>query len=486
MDFGEQMGRELDWIYQMESWKMTESARSLGGGFWSCSNPFFRILGKRHQLVMCMGTLIEKTGKHSLQLFERAQQSIPGGVNSPVRAFKSVQSHPLFIQKGKGAKIYDVEGNEYIDYVASWGPLILGHCHEKVISAVEAALHSGTSFGAPTEGEIILAEMVKEAVPSIEMLRLVNSGGEATMGAIRVARGYTGKDKIIKFEGCYHGSIDPLLVQAGSGATTLGTPDSAGVPQGYVDLTLLARYNDLESVVELVNLHPGEIAAIIIEPVPGNMGMIVPDHGFLPGLRNLCDREGILLIFDEVMTGFRVDYGGVQGLLHVQPDLTTFGKVIGGGFPVGGYGGRQDIMLQIAPVGSVYQAGTLSGNPIAVTAGIATLNLLKEEGVYTDLGQKSAWLVNEIKSLFDKAGIPLQGNYMGGMFGFFFSETPVRDYQDALGTDTSRFTTFFKHLLREGIYIAPSAFETFFMSTAHTQADLEKTIKAVEHALPHL
>ncbi len=424
--------------------------------------------------------------KRSLQLFERAQQSIPGGVNSPVRAFKSVDSHPLFIHKGKGSKIYDVDGNEYIDYVGSWGPLILGHCHEKVISAVEEALHSGTSFGAPTEKEIILAEMIKEAVPSIEMMRLVNSGGEATMGAIRVARGYTRRDKIIKFEGCYHGSIDSLLVQAGSGATTLGKPDSEGVPQAFIDLTLLARYNDLESVAELIDGHPQEIAAIIVEPVPGNMGMILPEHGFLQGLRRLCDREGIVLIFDEVMSGFRVDYGGVQALLSIQPDLTTFGKVIGGGFPVGGYGGRQDIMLQVAPVGPVYQAGTLSGNPIAVTAGIATLSLLKEERVYAELGQKSAWLVNETKSLFEKAGIPLQGNQMGGMFGFFFSETPVRHYQDALETDVNRFKIFFKQMLMQGIYIAPSAFETFFVSTAHTAEDLEKTAKAIEQALPHL
>ncbi|MBF0276251.1 MAG: glutamate-1-semialdehyde 2,1-aminomutase [SAR324 cluster bacterium] len=422
----------------------------------------------------------------SLQLFERAQKSIPGGVNSPVRAFKSVDTHPLFIEKGKGSKIYDIDGNEFIDYVGSWGPLILGHCHEKIISAVENALHSGTSFGAPTEGEIQLAEMVKEAVPSIEMLRLVNSGGEATMGAIRVARGFTGRDKIIKFEGCYHGSIDSLLVQAGSGATTLGKPDSEGVPQAFVDLTLLARFNDFDSVSELVDLHPQEIAAIIVEPVPGNMGMILPEHGFLQNLRSLCDREGIVLIFDEVMSGFRVDYGGVQALLNVQPDMTTFGKVIGGGFPVGGYGGRQDIMLQVAPVGPVYQAGTLSGNPIAVTAGIATLELLKEKGVYDEISQKSSWLVNETKSLCEKAGIPIQGNQMGGMFGFFFSETPVRDYQDALKTDVNRFKKFFNQMLRQGIYIAPSAFETFFVSTAHTDEDLEKTAAAIKQALAHL
>ena len=422
----------------------------------------------------------------SKQLFERAQQSIPGGVNSPVRAFKSVDLHPLFIERGKGSKIYDVDGNEYIDYVGSWGPLILGHCHETVLSAVEKALHQGTSFGAPTEAEIQLAEMVKDAVPSIEVMRLVNSGSEATMGAIRAARGYTGRDKIIKFEGCYHGSIDYLLVQAGSGATTLGKPDSAGVPSAFVELTLLAEFNNLESVSELVDMNPQEIAAVIIEPVAGNMGMILPEYGFLQGLRELCDREGIVLIFDEVMTGFRTDYGGAQALLKVIPDLTAFGKVIGGGFPVGGYGGRQDIMLQIAPVGPVYQAGTLSGNPIAVAAGLATLTLLKEESVYADLGQNSAWLVNEFKSAFEKAGLPIQTSQMGGMFGFFISENPVRHYQEALQTDVALFKKFFKNMLQQGVYLAPSAFESLFMSTAHTEEDLEKTAQAVRASLAAL
>ena len=359
----------------------------------------------------------------SLQLFKRAQLSIPGGVNSPVRAFKSVETHPLFIERGKGSKIYDTDGNEFIDYVGSWGPLILGHCHETVMEAVEKALHAGTSFGAPTENEVVLAELIKEAVPSVEILRLVNSGSEATMGAIRTARGYTGKDKIIKFEGCYHGSVDPLLVQAGSGATTLGEPNSAGVPRAYVELTLLARFNDLESVVELLDFYPGEIAAVIVEPVAGNMGMILPEHGFLQGLRNLCNREGIVLIFDEVMSGFRVDYGGAQALLNVQPDLTTFGKVIGGGLPVGAYGGRQDIMLQVAPVGPVYQAGTLSGNPIAVSAGITTLRLLKDEGVYAGLNQKSAWLVGEMMNLFEKKGLPFKPVTWEGCLVFSLLQT---------------------------------------------------------------
>lgn len=419
----------------------------------------------------------------SLQLFQRAQLSIPGGVNSPVRAFKSVETHPLFIERGKGSKIYDADGNEFIDYVGSWGPLILGHCHETVMEAVEKALLAGTSFGAPTEKEVVLAELIKEAVPSVEMLRLVNSGSEATMGAIRTARGYTGKDKIIKFEGCYHGSVDPLLVQAGSGATTLGEPNSAGVPRAYVELTLLARFNDLDSVVELLDFHPEEIAAVIVEPVAGNMGMILPEHGFLQGLRNLCNREGIVLIFDEVMSGFRVDYGGAQALLNVQPDLTTFGKVIGGGLPVGAYGGRQDIMLQVAPVGPVYQAGTLSGNPIAVSAGIATLRLLKDEGVYAELSRKSAWLVGEMIDLFEKKGLPFQARHMGGMFGFFFAASSIRNYQDALQTDVEGFKKFFREMLAAGVYLAPSAFESLFISTEHTEEDLDKTTQAVKLAL---
>ncbi len=419
----------------------------------------------------------------SLQLFQRAQLSIPGGVNSPVRAFKSVETHPLFIERGKGSKIYDADGNEFIDYVGSWGPLILGHCHETVMEAVEKALHAGTSFGAPTEKEVVLAELIKEAVPSVEILRLVNSGSEATMGAIRTARGYTGKDKIIKFEGCYHGSVDPLLVQAGSGATTLGEPNSAGVPRAYVELTLLARFNDLDSVVELLDFHPEEIAAVIVEPVAGNMGMILPEHGFLQGLRNLCNREGIVLIFDEVMSGFRVDYGGAQALLNVQPDLTTFGKVIGGGLPVGAYGGRQDIMLQVAPVGPVYQAGTLSGNPIAVSAGIATLRLLKDEGVYAELSRKSAWLVGEMIDLFEKKGLPFQARHMGGMFGFFFAASSIRNYQDALQTDVEGFKKFFREMLAAGVYLAPSAFESLFISTEHTEEDLDKTTQAVKLAL---
>ena len=419
----------------------------------------------------------------SKQLFSRAQQKIPGGVNSPVRAFKSVNMTPLFITRGLGSKLYDADGNEFIDFVGSWGPMSLGHAHAEVVRKLEETLRNGTSFGAPTEGEILLAEMVCEAVPSVEMLRLVNSGSEAAMAVLRVARGYTGRDKIIKFEGCYHGSVDPLLVQAGSGATTLGIPDSPGVPASFVEHTLQAKFNDLESVIKLVEENSREIAAVILEPVAGNMGMIPPGHGFLKGLRDLCDREGILLIFDEVMSGFRVDYGGAQALFGVLPDMSIFGKIIGGGLPVGAYGGRQDIMLQVAPAGPVYQAGTLSGNPLAVAAGLSTLGILKKQNPYPDLGQKTSWLSGEFRAAAESAGIPLQVQAMAGMFGFFFSETPVRNYQDALNSDLELFTRFFRRMLKQGIYLAPSAFESLFVSTAHTEEDLERTAKAFRKAL---
>jgi len=421
--------------------------------------------------------------RQSTQLFSRAQQKIPGGVNSPVRAFKSVNMTPLFITRGLGSKLYDADGNEFIDFVGSWGPMILGHAHAEVVRKLEETLRNGTSFGAPTEGEILLAEMVCEAVPSVEMLRLVNSGSEAAMAVLRVARGYTGRDKIIKFEGCYHGSVDPLLVQAGSGATTLGIPDSPGVPASFVEHTLQAKFNDLESVIKLVEENSREIAAVILEPVAGNMGMIPPGHGFLKGLRDLCDREGILLIFDEVMSGFRVDYGGAQALFGVLPDMSIFGKIIGGGLPVGAYGGRQDIMLQVAPAGPVYQAGTLSGNPLAVAAGLSTLGILKKQNPYPDLGQKTSWLSGEFRAAAESAGIPLQVQAMAGMFGFFFSETPVRNYQDALNSDLKLFTRFFQRMLKQGIYLAPSVFESLFVSTAHTEEDLERTAKAFRKAL---
>ena len=419
----------------------------------------------------------------STQLFSRAQQRIPGGVNSPVRAFKSVNMTPLFITRAQGSKLYDADGNEFIDFVGSWGPMILGHAHTEVVRKLEETLLKGTSFGAPTEGEILLAEMVCEAVPSVEMLRLVNSGSEAAMAVLRVARGYTGRDKIIKFEGCYHGSVDPLLVQAGSGAMTLGIPDSPGVPASFVEHTLQAKFNDLDSVNKLVEENSSKIAAVIIEPVAGNMGMIPPEHGFLQGLRDLCDREGILLIFDEVMSGFRVDYGGAQALFGVLPDMSIFGKIIGGGLPVGAYGGRQDIMLQVAPAGPVYQAGTLSGNPLAVAAGLSTLEILRKKNPYPELRQKTSWLSGEFQSAAESAGVPLQTQAMGGMFGFFFSETPVRNYQDALNSDVERFTRFFRSMLNQGIYLAPSAFESLFVSTAHSEKDLERTARAFRKAL---
>lgn len=419
----------------------------------------------------------------SSKLFLRALKRIPGGVNSPVRAFKSVDMKPLFIKKGLGSKIVDADGNEYIDYVGSWGPMILGHSNSRVIEDVEAALKGGTSFGAPTEREIMLAELICDAVQSVEMIRLVNSGSEASMSALRIARGYTGRDKIIKFEGCYHGSVDSLLVQAGSGAMTLGIPDSPGVPSAFVELTLQAKFNDLQSVIKLVEENYQEIAAIIIEPIAGNMGMITPERGFLKGLRELCDREGILLIFDEVMTGFRVDYGGAQKIYGIIPDMSIFGKVIGGGLPVGAYGGRQDIMLQVAPAGPIYQAGTLSGNPLAVSAGLKTLEILKEIDPYHDLSKKTSWLSGELKSEAESVGIPVQTQSIGSMFGFFFSEKPVKNYQEALNSDREFFKKFFKSMLKQGVYLAPSAFESLFISTEHSEEDLERTVQAFGKAL---
>ena len=422
----------------------------------------------------------------SSSLFARAQLRIPGGVNSPVRAFKSVRSTPLFIREGKGSHITDVDGNDYIDYIGSWGPLILGHCHPEVIAAIGETLHRGASFGTPTEGEVHLAEMICTAVNSVEMVRLTNSGTEASMAAIRVARGYTGRDKIIKFEGCYHGSVDSLLVKAGSGVMTLGLPDSPGVPASFVEHTLLADFNNLESVTDLFDEYGSEIAAVVLEPVAGNMGMIVPDLDFLKGLRNLCDVHGSLLVFDEVMTGFRVDYGGAQSIFGIIPDMTIFGKVIGGGLPVGAYGGRQDVMLMVAPAGPVYQAGTLSGNPLAVAAGRKTLEILQASDTYAELSRKSNWLINEMRQSAGQNGIPLQTNVMGGMFGFFFAERPVRNYQDAAESNQDRFRKFFMGMLKAGIYLAPSAFESGFISMAHTEEDLEKTAVACRKVMATL
>lgn len=423
------------------------------------------------------------TSKH---LFDRAKTSIPGGVNSPVRAFKSVNMDPLFIKSAKGSKMYDVDGNEYIDYVGSWGPMILGHAHPKILNIVQNALEKGFSYGAPTELEILLAEKIKQFVPSIELIRMVNSGTEATMSALRVARGYTKRDKIIKFTGCYHGHADYLLVKAGSGATTLGVTDSLGVPNSFIEHTVLAQYNNLESVTKIVEENKTQIAAIILEPIAGNMGMVLPKPTFLQGLRDLCDQYGIVLIFDEVMTGFRADLGGVQGLFNIIPDITTFGKVIGGGMPVGAYGGKKDILNQVSPAGNVYQAGTLSGNPIAMTAGLSTLEQLEKPDVFKELAQKTTWLANEWENALKKSVIPYRFNHVGSMFGFYFIDQEVFSYEDALKCDTHKYAQFFQNMLAEGIYLAPSAFELGFVSTAHTDTDIEKTVHAIQKSLSKL
>ena len=414
----------------------------------------------------------------STQLFQQAIQSIPGGVNSPVRAFRSVGSDPLFIRKASGSSIFDEDGNAFIDYVGSWGPMILGHCHPKVVAAVKDAVDNGCSFGAPTELEITLAEMVIAAVPSIEMVRMVSSGTEATMSAIRLARGYTGRDDILKFSGCYHGHSDSLLVKAGSGAATFGVPDSPGVPADFAKHTLTAAYNDLDSVRALVAANPGSIACIIVEPVAGNMGTVPPREGFLEGLRSICSEEGIVLIFDEVMSGFRVAYGGAQQLYGVTPDMTTLGKIIGGGLPVGAFGGRKEIMGLLSPAGGVYQAGTLSGNPLAMTAGIETLKLLKEPGFYQRLEEKSAFVAQGIAKAAKDAGFPLYSTRVGSMFCAFFSKEPVYDWDSAAGCDTGAFARYFRAMLGEGVYLAPSQFETAFVGASHSQQDLERTVAA--------
>lgn len=414
----------------------------------------------------------------STKLFQQAILSIPGGVNSPVRAFRSVGSDPLFIDRAAGSTIYDADGNAFIDYVGSWGPMILGHCHPKVAAAVKAAVDKGCSFGAPTELEITLAEMVVAAVPSIDMVRMVSSGTEATMSAIRLARGYTGRDDIIKFSGCYHGHSDALLVKAGSGLATFGVPDSPGVPADFAKHTLTATFNDLASVRALVASHPGSIACVIVEPVAGNMGTVPPAEGFLEGLRSICTEEGIVLIFDEVMSGFRVAYGGAQEVYGVTPDLTTLGKIIGGGLPVGAFGGKGEIMGLLSPAGGVYQAGTLSGNPLAMTAGIETLKLLQEEGFYQRLEEKSAFVAEGIAKAAKDAGFPLYSTRVGSMFCAFFSGAPVTDWESAARCDTGAFARYFRAMLEEGVYLAPSQFETAFVSIAHGEKELERTVAA--------
>ncbi|HEY2012378.1 MAG TPA: glutamate-1-semialdehyde 2,1-aminomutase [Bryobacteraceae bacterium] len=412
----------------------------------------------------------------SEELFLRAQELIPGGVNSPVRAFRSVGGNPVFVARGEGSHIFDVDGNEYIDYVGSWGPLLLGHRHPEILAALERALEIGTSFGAPTEQEVELAEAICDAVPSIEMVRLVNSGTEATMSAIRVARGFTGRDLIVKFEGCYHGHVDSLLVKAGSGLATLGIADTQGVPKSFCDTTLALPFNSTDAVEQAFQAHGGQIAAVIIEPVVGNMGCVPPMPGYLEALREITARHGALLIFDEVMTGFRVAFGGAQQRFGIRPDMTTLGKVIGGGLPVGAYGGRADIMRKVAPAGPIYQAGTLSGNPLAVAAGLAMLRHLKAHPEVYDRLEKNA------AELCASAPAGITVNRVGSMFTFFFTGQAVTDYESAKRSDTARFGRFFRAMLERGIYLAPSQFEAAFLSAAHTAEDIRKTIAAAGEA----
>ena len=423
-----------------------------------------------------------KTEK-SQELYRRGTQHLVGAVNSPVRAFKSVGGTPVFISHGKGAKIVDVDGNEYIDYVGSYGPLILGHAHPKVTEAVKKAAEKGFSFGASTEGEIELAEIVKEAFPQINLLRLVNSGTEAILSAIRLARAYTKKNKIIKFAGCYHGHSDSLLVAAGSGVVTLSLPGSEGVPEDAVKDTLVARYNDIESVKSLINQFPGEIAAVFIEPVAGNMGVVIPENNFLKELRQLTEQNGILLVIDEVMTGFRSKFGGAQDFFDVQADITCLGKVIGGGFPVGAYGGRKEIMEMVAPVGPVYQAGTLSGNPVAVAAGIATLKELKSLNPYEQFERQTKKLEEGMLELAKEEDIPFQVNRFGSMINPFFTDQPVKNFDDAKTSDTDRFSKFFWGCMENGIYLPPSQFEAWFLSVVHTDEDIDKTIDGIGKVL---
>ncbi|HHW7508031.1 TPA: glutamate-1-semialdehyde 2,1-aminomutase [Mannheimia haemolytica] len=423
----------------------------------------------------------------SEQLFEQAQKVIPGGVNSPVRAFKGVGGSPVFIEKAEGAYITDSDGKQYIDYVGSWGPMVLGHNHPAIIDAVLKAVPKGLSFGAPTAAEITLAELVCKLVPSIEMVRMVSSGTEATMSAIRLARGYTNRDKIIKFEGCYHGHSDSLLVKAGSGALTLGQPSGPGVPADFAKHTLTCTYNDLASVKAAFEQYPNEIACLIVEPVAGNMNCIPPQEGFLQGLRELCTQYGAVFIIDEVMTGFRVALGGAQSYYGVTPDLTTLGKIIGGGMPVGAFGGKKEIMEYIAPTGPVYQAGTLSGNPIAMAAGLACLTELSKAGNETILAEKTKTLAESFKALADKHNVPLTVQYVGGMFGLFFTEQKaITNFQEVMKCDAAKFNRFFHLMLEQGVYLAPSAFEAGFMSLAHSDEDIARTLEAADKAFGEL
>jgi glutamate-1-semialdehyde 2,1-aminomutase len=425
--------------------------------------------------------------QRSEQLFQQAQKLFPGGVNSPVRAFGRVGGTPPYFKRGSGSHLFDEDDKQYIDYIGSWGPMVLGHAHPGVIKAVHDAASDSLSFGAPTAVETELALKIQQHLPSMEMMRMVSSGTEATMSAIRLARGFTGRDKILKFEGCYHGHSDSLLVKAGSGALTIGEPDSAGVPIDLARLTLTLPYNNLEAVEQLFVADGSNIAAIIVEPIAGNMGMICPLPGFLEGLRSICDQHDTVLIFDEVMTGFRVDIGGAQGLYNVRPDLTTLGKVIGGGLPVGAFGGRSDIMQCIAPLGPVYQAGTLSGNPIAMASGLATLTALETPDFFENLHATTQRLTDGLSSLAIAAGIGLSTVGQGGMFGFFFSNRgPVSNFEAVMASDADRFNRFFHSMLDQGVYLAPSPFESGFVSASHTSEDIDQTLEKAERSLQSL
>ena len=427
------------------------------------------------------------TNKRSETLFAQAKEHIPGGVNSPVRAFKGVGGSPVFFKRGEGAWVYDEDDNAYIDYIGAWGPLILGHCHPKVIAALKTQLDQGLAFGAPTQHEVQMADRICELMPSIESVRLVNSGTEATMSAIRLARGVTGKDKVVKFEGCYHGHVDSLLVKAGSGALTLGSPDSAGIPKSTAEQTFIVPYNDTGIISELFQKHGHEIACLIVEPVAGNMNCVPPLPGFLQTLRELCTEHDSLLIFDEVMTGFRVALGGAQSVYQVQPDLTTLGKVIGGGMPVGGFGGKKEFMNQLAPSGPVYQAGTLSGNPLAVTAGLVMLEEISQAGFYDKLQQNAASLLSGLQERADQAGIAFSTNQVGAMFGCFFSEEKtISSFTQVMNCDVERFKKYFHVMLQHGIYLAPSAFEAGFISSAHGEREIQLTLDAAEAAFSQL
>lgn len=420
----------------------------------------------------------------SESLFQKAKNFIPGGVNSPVRAFKSVGGNPIFMKSGNGSKMYDVDGNQYIDFIGSWGPHLFGHNPGFIIEALRKAIDAGTSFGAPTEIEVKMAQLITELVPSIEMVRMVNSGTEATMSAIRAARGFTGKEKIVKFEGCYHGHGDFFLIKAGSGALTFGVPTSPGVTKGNAADTLVADFNNIESVQKIIEQNKNEIAAVIIEPVVGNMGTVLPAKEFLSDLRKLCSEERIVLIFDEVMTGFRLSQSGAQGLFGIKPDLSTFGKIIGGGLPVGAYGGRKEIMEMVSPSGPVYQAGTLSGNPLAMSAGYAALTYIKENpGIYDQLEEKSAYLAEGLIDSINKMKKDYQVNRIGSMMTLFFTEEKVTDYNSAVKSDTGLFGRYFHEMLKRGIYLPPAQFEAMFVSLAHSKEDLDKTIYASSEAL---